>query len=46
MGRVRGMAYDGLDNSEVDKLIDDIKGLLKEKITTPRFMNGFSNNPN
>ncbi len=46
MGRVRGMAYDGLDNSEVDKLIEDIKGLLKEKVTTPRFMNGFSNNPN
>ena len=31
MGRVRGMAYDWLDNSEVDKLIDDIKGLLKER---------------
>lgn len=45
-GRVRGMAYDGLNNDEVDKLITDIKGLLKEKITTKRFMNGFSNTPN
>jgi protein SCO1/2 len=44
--RVRGMVYDGLNNSEVDKLITDIKGLLKEKITTKRFMNGFSNTPN
>lgn len=45
-GRVRGMVYDGLNNTEVEKLITDIKGLLKEKVTTPRFMNGFSNNPN
>ncbi len=44
--RVRGMAYDGLSNEEVDKLITDIKGLLKEKITTKRFMNGFSSDPN
>lgn len=44
--RVRGMVYDGLNNAEVDKLISDIKGLLKEKITTKRFMNGFSSNPN
>lgn len=44
--RVRGMAYDGLNNDEVDKLINDIKGLLKEKVTTKRFMNGFSNTPN
>jgi len=44
--RVRGMAYDGLSNDEVEKLITDIKGLLKEKITTKRFMNGFSSNPN
>ena len=43
--RVRGI-YDGLKEDEVQKLIIDIKGLLKEKITTPRFMNGFSNNPN
>jgi protein SCO1 len=44
--RVRGMVYDGLKNDEVDKLIKDIKGLLKEKITTKRFMNGFSSDPN
>ncbi len=44
--RVRGMVYDGLSNEEVDKLITDIKGLLKEKITTKRFMNGFSSDPN
>ncbi len=43
--RVRGMVYDGLNNDEVDKLIKDIKGLLKEKITTKRFMNGFSSDP-
>lgn len=46
LGRVRGMVYDGLNNEEVDKLITDIKGLLKEKVTTKRFMNGFSNTPN
>jgi protein SCO1/2 len=44
--RVRGMVYDGLNNDEVEKLITDIKGLLKEKITTKRFMNGFSSDPN
>ena len=44
--RVRGMVYDGLNNGEVEKLITDIKGLLKEKITTKHFMNGFSSNPN
>lgn len=44
--RVRGMVYDGLNNGEVDKLINDIKGLLKERITTKRFMNGFSSDPN
>lgn len=44
--RVRGMVYDGLNNDEVDKLITDIKGLLKEKITSKHFMNGFSSNPN
>jgi hypothetical protein len=44
--RVRGMVYDGLSNDEVDKLIKDIRGLLKEKVTTKRFMNGFSNTPN
>lgn len=46
VGRVRGMVYDGLSNEEVDNMIQDIKGLLKEKFTSKRFMNGFSNNPN
>lgn len=45
-GRVRGMVYDGLNNEEVDKMIADIKGLLKEKVTSRTFMNGFSNTPN
>jgi protein SCO1/2 len=43
--RVRGI-YDGLNEEEMQKLFKDIKGLLKEKITTKRFMNGFSNTPN
>lgn len=43
--RVRGI-YDGLNEDEMQKLLKDIKGLLKEKITTKRFMNGFSNTPN
>ncbi len=42
--RVRGI-YDGLKGDEIEKLLEDIKGLLKEKIDHPRFMNGFSNNP-
>lgn len=42
--RLRGI-YDGLQNDEIEKLKRDIKDLLKEKITTKRFMNGFSNNP-
>lgn len=42
--RVRGI-YDGLKENEVQKLLKDIKGLLKEKTTTKRFMNGFNNNP-
>jgi protein SCO1 len=45
-GRVRGMVYDGLNNDEVEKLITDIKGLLKEKVTSKHFMNGFSSDPN
>jgi protein SCO1 len=44
--RVRGMVYDGLKEDEIDKLILDIKGLLKEKVTSKRFMNGFSSDPN
>lgn len=43
--RVRGI-YDGLKEDEIEKLLGDIKGLLKEKIDHKRFMNGFSNNPN
>ncbi len=43
--RLRGI-YDGLQNEEIEKLIIDIKALLNEKITSKRFMNGFSNNPN
>lgn len=43
--RVRGI-YDGLVEDDIQKLLIDIKGLLKEKITTKHFMNGFSNTPN
>ena len=43
--RVRAI-YDGLKEDEIEKLLTDIKGLLKEKIEHKRFMNGFSNNPN
>lgn len=42
--RVRGI-YDGLKEEEIQKLISDIKDLLKEKIDHTRFMNGFSNSP-
>lgn len=44
IGRVRGI-YDGLKNEEVDKMMNDIRGLLSEKITPTRFFGGFSNNP-
>ena len=43
--RVRGI-YDGLVEEDIQKLLKDIKGLLKEKVTTKYFMNGFSNTPN
>lgn len=43
-GRVRGI-YDGLKEDEIQKLIIDIKDLLKEKVDHKRFMNGFGNNP-
>ena len=43
--RVRGI-YDGLKDDEIQKLLVDIKDLLKEKVDHKRFMNGFSNNPN
>lgn len=42
--RVRGI-YDGLKQEETDKLIRDIKDLLKEKVDHTRFMSGFSNSP-
>jgi protein SCO1/2 len=42
--RVRGI-YDGLKENEVQKLMGDIQGLLKERVAPKRFMNGFSNNP-
>jgi protein SCO1/2 len=41
---VRGI-YDGLKEDEIQKLMRDIPGLLKEKVTSKRFMNGFNNNP-
>jgi len=43
-GRVRAI-YDGLKEEEIQKLIIDIKGLLREKIDHTRFLNGFSNSP-
>ena len=43
--RVRGI-YDGLKIDEVEKLISDIKGLLKERAEASGFKNGFSNTPN
>ncbi len=44
-GRVRAI-YDGLKEEEIQKLITDISGLLREKIDHTRFLNGFSNTPN
>jgi protein SCO1/2 len=44
-GRVRGI-YDGLKEAEVQKLMTDISGLLKEKVDHSRFLNNFSNTPN
>ncbi len=43
--RVRGI-YDGLKEGEIQKLLGDIKELLKEKVDHKRFMDGFNNNPN
>lgn len=42
--RVRGI-YDGLKDDEIQKLLKDIKDLLKEKAPKSRFSNGFSNTP-
>jgi protein SCO1 len=44
-GRTRGQVYDGLKDDEVKNLLQDIKDLLKEKVVTKRFMDGFGNNP-
>ena len=41
-GNVRGGVYDGLKDDEVEKLISDIKSLLKEKPN--HFVNGVFNN--
>jgi protein SCO1 len=43
--RLRGI-YDGLKEDEIQKLLKDIKGLLKEKVTSKHFVDGFNNNPN
>jgi protein SCO1 len=42
--RVRGI-YDGLKEEEIEKLLRDIKSVLKEKVDHTRFMSGFSNSP-
>ncbi len=42
--RVRGI-YDGLKEDEIQKLLLDIKSLMKEKVDHTRFMTGFSNSP-
>jgi protein SCO1 len=42
--RVRGI-YDGLKEEEIQKLMLDIKSLMKEKVDHTRFMSGFSNSP-
>lgn len=44
-GRVRAI-YDGLKEDEVQKLIGDIAGLLREKVDHTRFVSGFGNSPN
>ncbi len=45
-GKVRGQVYDGLKQSELDRLKKDIKSLLAEKAGTSNFVSGvFTNNP-
>ncbi len=45
-GNVRGGVYDALKKDEMEKLSEDIKGLLKEKAGPNGFVNSvFSNNP-
>jgi protein SCO1/2 len=44
-GKVRKI-YDGLKKDELADMEKDIKSLLREKATAPRFANGlFNNNP-
>lgn len=43
--RVRGI-YDGLKENEVQKLMGDIQGLLKETVAPKRFLGSFGNTPN
>ena len=43
--RVRGI-YDGLKNDEIESLLSDVKGLLKEKMPKSSFHDGFRNSPN
>jgi protein SCO1 len=42
--RVRGI-YDALKEDEIQKLLLDIKSVMKEKVDHTRFMSGFSNSP-
>jgi protein SCO1/2 len=45
-GRVRGV-YDGLEKKELEKLEKDVRLILNEPYSGPRFVNGiFQNNPN
>lgn len=45
-GKVRGQIYDGLKQTELDRLKKDIKTLLAEKSASGNFVNGiFNNNP-
>ena len=43
--KIKAKARDLSKKDEVEKLIKDIKGLLKEKVDHTRFMSGFSNSP-
>jgi protein SCO1 len=42
--RVRGI-YDGLKEDEIQKLLIDIKSVMKEKVDHTRFVGGFTNSP-
>ena len=45
-GKVRGQVYDGLKQTELDRLKKDIKNLLTEKAGSSNFVNGlFGNTP-